>query len=69
MIQRISKQVLQIVSESDNPNDISYAKYKEMLVNSVKDILEILGYDIEKDLLKPKRKLMDSSYFKGKIDN
>ena len=65
-----SKQhILQIISESDNPNDISYAKYKEMFVNSVKDILEILGYDIEKDLLKPKRRLLDSSYFKGRINN
>ena len=66
---RNKQQGLQIVSESDNPNDISYAKYKEMLVNSVKDILEILSYDVEKDLLMPKRKLMDSSYFRGKIDN
>lgn len=60
------QQVLQITSESDNPNDISYAKYKEMLVNAVKDILEILGYDIETDLLTTKKNLMDSSYFKGK---
>ena len=66
---RNKQQVLQIATESDNPNDISYAKYKEMFVNAVKDILEILGYDIEKDLLKCKRKLIDSSYFKGKIDN
>jgi hypothetical protein len=39
---------LQIFSESDYSNDISYAKYKEMLINAIKDILEILGYDIEK---------------------
>jgi DNA polymerase elongation subunit (family B) len=46
------------VSESDNPVDISYAKHKEMLVNSVKDVLEILGYDIEQDLF-PKKRLVD----------
>jgi len=40
---------LQVISKSDNPNDISYAKYREMLLNAVKDILEILGYNIEKD--------------------
>ena len=43
------------VSESDNPADISYAKYKEMLINSVKDVIEILGYNIEQDLITKKR--------------
>ena len=46
------------ISESDNPEDISYAKYKEMLINSVKDVIEILGYDIEQDLV-PKKRLAD----------
>ena len=46
------------VSESDNPADISYAKYKEMLVNCVKDVIEILGYDIEQDFF-PKKRLAD----------
>jgi len=46
------------VSESDNSADVSYAKYKEMLINCVKDVLEILGYDIEQDLF-PKKKLTD----------
>ncbi len=36
-----------------------------MLVNAFKDILEILGYDIERDLLASKKKLLDRSYFKG----
>jgi len=44
------------VGESIDPNDISYAKYKEMLINTVKDVIEILGYSVEKDLL-AKRKL------------
>ena len=43
------------VSESDNPEDIGYAKYKEMLINSVNDVVEILGYDIEQDLVPKKR--------------
>ena len=47
------------VNESDNPADISYAKYKEMLINCVKDIIEILGYDSEQDLF-PKKKLADN---------
>jgi hypothetical protein len=61
---KTKQHLLQVISESDDPNDISYAKYKEMLLNSVKDILEILGYDIEKDLLCSKI-LMNSIYFKG----
>ena len=43
------------ISESDNSEDISYAKYKEMLINSIKDVIEILGYDIEQDLIPKKR--------------
>ena len=45
-------------SESDNPADISYAKYKDMFVNCVKDVIEILGFDIEQDLF-PKKRLAD----------
>jgi len=44
-------------SESDDPNDTSYAKYKEMLISTVKDVIEILGYSVQKDLL-AKKKLM-----------
>ena len=46
------------VSESDDPTDISYAKYKEKLINCVKDVIEILGYEIEQDLM-PKKRLAD----------
>ena len=49
------KQRTKIVSESDDPADISYAKYKELLLNSVKNIIEILGYSIEQDLLSKKK--------------
>jgi hypothetical protein len=49
------KQLTKTVGESDDPNDISYAKYKEMLINSVKDVIEILGYSVEKDLLATRR--------------
>jgi len=45
------KERTRIIGESDNSDDISYAKYKEMLINSVKDVIEILGYNVEKDLL------------------
>jgi DNA polymerase I len=45
------------IGESVDPNDISYAKYKEMLLNAVKDVIQILGYSVEKDLL-AKRKLL-----------
>lgn len=31
-------------------NGSSINQYRKMLLNSVKDILEILGYDIERDL-------------------
>ena len=58
-----------VVSDSDNPDDISYFKYKEMLLKSVKDILEILGYDVERELLNNhKLKLNDSVYFSKKED-
>jgi len=43
------------VSETDDPTDISYAKYKKMLINSVKDVIEILGYNIEQVLFPKKR--------------
>jgi len=43
------------ISESSNSEDISYAKYKEILINSIKDVIDILGYDIEQDLLSKKR--------------
>jgi hypothetical protein len=49
--------------ESDDPYDISYAKYKEMLLNSVKDVIEILGYDIEDLLDVGKKRIKDSVYF------
>jgi DNA polymerase elongation subunit (family B) len=61
---KTKQRILQFVHESTDPNDISYAKYKEMFVNAFKDILEILGYNIEKDLLTSKKKLKESSYFK-----
>jgi DNA polymerase elongation subunit (family B) len=44
------------VGESDDPADISYAKYKTMLINAVKDVIKILGYDPDTDL-SSKRKL------------
>jgi DNA polymerase elongation subunit (family B) len=44
------------INESDNPADISYARYKEMFISSVKDVIEILGYDIEQDLF-PKKEI------------
>ncbi len=37
--------------DSENPPDISYTAYKNMLINSVKDVLQILGYDVEERLL------------------
>ena len=43
--------------------------YKKMFANAIKDILEILGYDIENDLLLSKKEMMDSSYFKGRSHN
>jgi hypothetical protein len=57
------KNVLRTVRESDDPSDISYAEYKEMLIKSVKDILEILDYDIEREL-SSKKLLVNSNYFK-----
>jgi len=58
-----SKQhTLRIVHESESQDDISYAEYKKMLMNSVKDVLEILGFDAEKEL-RGKKQLVDSIYF------
>jgi DNA polymerase elongation subunit (family B) len=53
------KQKVRSISESDDPNDISYAKYKEMLINIIKDVVEILGYSVEKDLLTKRRLLQE----------
>jgi hypothetical protein len=39
------------IYESENPQDISYAEYKKMFINSIRDVLQILGYDIEEVLL------------------
>jgi hypothetical protein len=55
---------LRTVHESENQDDISYAEYKKMLMNSVKDVLEILGYDAEKELL-GKKQLINSIKFRG----
>jgi hypothetical protein len=59
-----SKQnILRTVHESGTQDDISYAEYKKMLMNSVEDILEILGYDAEKELL-GKKELINSIYLR-----
>ncbi len=59
-----SKQdALKTVHESENQVDISYVEYKKMLMNSVKDVLEILGYDAEKEML-TKGQLAISIYFR-----
>jgi hypothetical protein len=58
-----NEDILKTVQESENAADISYSEYKDMLVNSVEDVLDILGYDVEKDLLS-KPQLVNSSYFK-----
>ena len=42
------KTLIKNINESNDPNDISYAKYKEMLINSVKEVIEILGYSVER---------------------
>ena len=55
IIASLGKEKTRAVSESDNPYDISYAKYKEMLLNSVKDVIEILGYSVENDLFSKKK--------------
>ena len=55
---------MRTVHESENQGDISYAEYKKMLMNSVKDVLEILGYDTAKELL-GKKQLINSIYFRG----
>jgi len=46
-----NQQLLRTVRESDSPDDICYTEYEKMFVNTVRDLLEILGYDVEKDLL------------------
>jgi len=45
-------------SELDYHEDVNYAKYKEMLKNFLKDVIEILCYDIGQDLI-PKKRLAD----------
>jgi len=55
--------LLRRVHESENQDDIGYAEYKNMLMNSVKDVLELLGYDAQKELL-GKKQLVDSIYFR-----
>lgn len=58
-----TRQTIQLkILESDNPNDICYSRYKDLLLNSVKDVLEILGYDIEREVFCEKRRLKDSIY-------
>jgi hypothetical protein len=37
------------INDLENPQEISYAEYKKMFINSIRDVLQILGYDIEKD--------------------
>jgi hypothetical protein len=63
-----NKDLLRRIHESENAADISYAKYRDMLVNSVKDVMDILGYDAEKDLLS-KPQLVNSSYFERREQN
>jgi hypothetical protein len=59
-----SKQdALRTVHESENRDDISYVQYKNLLMNSVKDVLELLGYDVEKELVSNKQ-LVNSIYFR-----
>jgi DNA polymerase family B/Primase X len=41
----------EITYDSENPQEISYTEYKKMLINSIRDVLQILGYDIDNDLL------------------
>ena len=50
--------------ESENPGDISYTKYREMLLTSVKGIVEILGYDVSQLSDAGRKRLKDSIYFK-----
>ena len=59
-----SKQhLLRTIYESESQDDISYAEYKKVLMNSVKDLLEILGYNAEKELL-GKKQSVNSIYFR-----
>jgi DNA polymerase I len=57
------RHTLRTIYESENQDDISYAEYKKMLMNSMKELLEILGYDAEKELLST-RQLVNSIYFR-----
>jgi hypothetical protein len=56
------KQRTKTIRESDDPADISYAKYKEMFINSIKNVIEILGYSVDKDLL-AKKKFLQGTLF------
>jgi hypothetical protein len=62
-----NKDVLRMAYESDNAADISYAEYKDMPVKSVKDVLDILGYDIEKEL-RNKRQLIHNGYIRRRMN-
>ena len=53
-----------ILLESDNPVDISYAEYKKMLLNSVKDVVGILGYDIDQLTNTNEKWVKESVYFR-----
>ncbi len=53
-----------ILLESDDPDDISYAEYKKMMLNSVKDVVRILGYDIDHLTDTGKKWVKESVYFR-----
>jgi DNA polymerase elongation subunit (family B) len=55
---------LRTVHESENQDDISYTEYKKMLISCIKEVLDILGYDAEKELL-GKKQLISSNYLGG----
>lgn len=55
---QLGKQQTKTISESVDPNDISYAKYKYMFIKAVQDVIEILGYSVEKDLLAKKKLIL-----------
>ena len=52
--------VTKTIHESCHPKDISYEKYEEMLLRSVKDVIDILGYNFE-DILERIKKGENSS--------
>ena len=62
-----NKDISRRVHDSDNAADISYAEYTDILAKSIKDVLDILGYNVEKELLN-KRQLIHSSYFRTRIN-